>query len=360
MADPEQLYQEVLSEEQGKGVTPAVAEGRAKAARKRAEEGSPHPKEPKWWPGAQPHFEGGNGAAPETAEEEVAEGEVAEEAPAEEPAAEAPAEEATADKQAEEVEQEQTPAAPAAAADPPPTQEQQPAVAAPAAHQAAAAPAPAAQPAASAEPTGTIGVTHGTATGTRLRPEDEVSTEAQFEGQKAMYERRKLIDELVATGVPAVTAQDTDRPRTPWLAVLYLLIPLAVVLGLASQDNDTAAEEGTATETEAPPEGEGGGGEGGGGGLTLVAEGTQWEQDTLTFTAGEPASVEVENADPSVHNMSIYPDEESATAKQDSLFIGPDVAGGETATYEVDPLDKGEYTFICDYHTNMIGTVTVE
>ena len=63
LADPEEIYQEVLAEEQGKGSSAPVAEGRAKAARQRAIEGSPHPKEAKWWPGSQPHFEG-NGAAP--------------------------------------------------------------------------------------------------------------------------------------------------------------------------------------------------------------------------------------------------------------------------------------------------------
>ena len=357
MADSEQIYQEVLSDEQGKGVSPPVAEGRAKAARKRAEEGSPHPKEPKWWPGAQPHLEGGEegGEAEAEAEEEVAEEPAAEEPAEEAPAAEAPAEEATADKQAPEQEQEQTPAAPAAG--------EQPADTAP-------TPAPAEQPAAAAtqpaaaasaqpaeQPAATTGVSHGTATGTRLRPEDEVSTEAQFEGQKAMYERRKLIDELVATGVPAVTASDTDRPRSPWLAVLYLLIPLLVIFYLAGQEDQTAAEEegGGATETTAPEEG---GGEGGG--LVLVAEGTAWEQDSLTLPADEAATVDVENADATVHNMSIYPDEDAATAKQDPLFTGPDVAGGATETYEIDPLKKNEYAFICDYHTNMLGTLTVE
>src|SRR5918992_1205929 len=94
--DPEQAYQEVLQEEQAKGVSPAVAEGRAKAARVRAEKGSPNPKEAKWWPGAQPHLEG-DGAAAEGAEA------AAEEAPAEveEPAAEAPAEQPAAEAPAE-------------------------------------------------------------------------------------------------------------------------------------------------------------------------------------------------------------------------------------------------------------------
>src|SRR5918995_2594877 len=125
--DPEQAYQEVLQEEQAKGVSPAVAEGRAKAARVRAEKGSPHPKEAKWWPGAQPHLEG-DGAAGEEAEAP------AEEAPAEEPAAETPADQPAAEAPAEQ------PAAEAPA--------EQPAAEAPAEQPAAEAPAE--QPAAEA------------------------------------------------------------------------------------------------------------------------------------------------------------------------------------------------------------------
>jgi hypothetical protein len=68
--DPEEIYQEVLQEEQQKGVSGPVAEGRAKAARARAEAGSPHPKEPKWWPGSQPHLEGVEAPAEAPAGEE--------------------------------------------------------------------------------------------------------------------------------------------------------------------------------------------------------------------------------------------------------------------------------------------------
>ncbi len=103
MADPEQIYQEVLAEEQAKGSSSAVAEGRAKAARQRAVHGSPHPKEPRWWPGSQPQFEGGD-AAP-AADAAADEDEAADEAPA----AEAPTSEAAAAEAAVE----EVPAAPA-------------------------------------------------------------------------------------------------------------------------------------------------------------------------------------------------------------------------------------------------------
>ena len=354
MADPEQIYQEVLSEEQGKGVTPAVAEGRAKSARARAEQGSPHPKEPKWWPGAQPHLEGGDGAAPAAAEEEAP---AAEEAPA----TEAPAEEATADVQADEV----APDAPAAQPEPATEEPVAPAAAgttAPAPQSVPQEPAAAAaQPAAAATATQTVvpkttGVSHGTTTGTRLRPEDEVSTDAQFEGQKAMYERRKLIDDLVASGVPQVTAYETDRPRTPWLALLYLLIPLLAIAIVATNDDGAEGEAPPDSETTAPADG----GNGGGTTTTLVAANIEWDTDTLTFPADEEITLTVDNQDSTVHNMSIYPDEEAAESQSDAIFQGDDVEPGASAEYAIDPLDKGTYTFICDYHINMIGEVQVE
>ncbi|MDQ3646423.1 MAG: hypothetical protein M3345_05740, partial [Actinomycetota bacterium] len=114
MADPEQIYTEVLAAEQKKGSVAPVAEGRAKAARARAEHGSPHPTEPKWWPGAQPAFEGGNGAAPAEAPAEQPAEEPAE-APAEQPAAAAETDEAAPDNAPAEAAAEQ----PAAAAVPP-------------------------------------------------------------------------------------------------------------------------------------------------------------------------------------------------------------------------------------------------
>lgn len=336
MADPEQIYQEVLQEEQGKGSPSAVAEARAKAARARAEHGSPHPKEPKWWPGAQPQFEGG-GAAPVAADEPVAE----------EPAAEEPAAEAE----------------PAAAAEPEaapaPAPEPEPAPAA-APEPAPAAPAPAEQPAAAAAPAAAAtatqlapedrpaGVIHGTTSGTRLRPEDEVTTEAQFTGEAAVAQRRKMIDELVASGVPAVAAE-SGGSRSPWMALLYLIIPLLAIALLVSQEDKTAASAG-----------EEGGGEHSASGPALAAQGVQFETDTLTLTAGEATTLPFDNKDSVPHNVAIYPDEGAADNQSDALFQGEVVAGGSATEYQVDPLEAGEYVFQCDLHPAMRGTVVAE
>ncbi|MDQ3662839.1 MAG: cupredoxin domain-containing protein, partial [Actinomycetota bacterium] len=197
----------------------------------------------------------------------------------------------------------------------------------------------------------TTGVSHGTASGNRLRPEDGVSTEAQFEGQRAMYDRRKLIDELVATGVPAVAAADSGRARAPWLSVLYLLIPLVVVAFLVAN-----APTETETTAEAPPA------SGGGGGVatdSMVAEGTEFDADTIELAPNEETDFEIDNRDTVVHNLVIYQTEEEATDPNNSLFTSPDVPGGAAESFPIDPLKKGELFFNCEYHANMNGTVEV-
>jgi plastocyanin len=348
--EPEQIYQEVLQEEQSKGSSPPVAEGRAKAARQRAIEGSPHPKEPKWWPGSQPQFEGG-GAAPEVEEEAVAE-EPAAAAPAEEPAAEAPAEEpAAAEAPPAEAPAAEAPA-PEAPAEAPAAQA--PAAEAPAAAPAAEAPAAAAPAATAPAPAETTGVSPGQVAGTRLRPEDAVTSEAQFDGQTAMRERRKLIDELVATGVPAVTAARAGRERSPMLSVMLLVVPLIAVLILVANYGDS--------ETGGGGGGGGGsedGGGGGGGDLTVTASNVQFDTDTLQLTAGEETAIEFVNEDQLVHNIAIYPDDAAADSQSDALFDGEDITG-TTVTYQIPALEAGEYVFQCDTHPAMNGTTVVE
>lgn len=343
MADPEQIYQEVLSEEQSKGVSPAVAEGRAKAARVRAEHGSPHPKEAKWWPGAQPHLEDGAAAPAEAADEA---------APAEEPAEEAapaPAAEAEPDEAA--AQEQQPPEAPVAPETPAATEEEQaPQVpqeqaappAEPAQPAAATAPVPAAAATEVARPSG---VTHGTATGTRVRPEDAVTTEAQYAGQQAMYERRKLIDELVATGVPAAAAQDAGTKRSPALALLYLLIPLLAIAVVLAQDTGGGG---------AAAEGEGGGA---GGGMTIAAANVQFDTQELTFPADQETELTLDNEDSVEHNFSIYETEDA----QEDFFIGQNVGPGASTTYNIPAMPAGDYFFRCDLHpTSMVGTAIVE
>jgi plastocyanin len=347
--DPEQIYAEVLSEEQQKGSAPAVAEGRAKAARARAEAGSPHPKEAKWWPGAQPQFEGG--AVPAAADDEVAGAPaVSEPAPAEAPAvvaevpaappAEAPAALAAPAPAGTATEAPQQQAGEATTQAPPPVAP----VDATAPVPASAAQVPAPQPAPAAPlPSG---VSAGTTTGTRLRPEDESATDAQFAGQQAMYERRKLIDELVSTGVPVVTASGSGRSRGgAFMALLYLLIPIAAIAILASVNKGAATPSpGASTGSSAPSV------------PTLVAQNVQFTTSTLSFPADKPVTLHFDNKDSTTHNVGIY---DKNGGKE--LFKGSVVTGPNATDYKVSPLKAGTYYFQCDIHpASMNGTLTVK
>ncbi len=76
--------------------------------------------------------------------------------------------------------------------------------------------------------------------------------------------------------------------------------------------------------------------------------------DRLDAPAGEPFTLAFDNQDDGVpHNVAIYQD---ASAAQ-SLFVGDLVDGPKTVTYDVPPLDPGEYYFRCDVHPQMNGTL---
>jgi plastocyanin len=188
------------------------------------------------------------------------------------------------------------------------------------------------------------GVIHGTATGTRLRPEDESTTDAQFQGQADMYERRKLIDELIATGVPAISANEAGERRSPALALLYLLIPILAIAFLLAQNDSAPA-------TAEPAAG------GGSGALTLTASNVSFNTDSLSVAAGKESTLHFTNDDSVAHNFSIYEDDTAAK----NLFKGQETAGGSETDYQIPALDPGEYYFHCDLHpTSMEGTLTVK
>jgi plastocyanin len=167
-----------------------------------------------------------------------------------------------------------------------------------------------------------------------------------------MQQRRKIIDDLVATGVPVVTAADAGRTRAPMLVLLYLLIPLIAVLYLVNQQ-ETPSE---ATEVPAPVESEAEGNTSGDQ-LEVTAASLAFDVDQLTVPADEPFTVSVKNDDTAVHNLSIY---DGDSAEGELILEGQDAAPGATVEESVEGLPKGSYYFQCDYHPSMSGTITAE
>ena len=135
------------------------------------------------------------------------------------------------------------------------------------------------------------------------------------------------------------------------LVALYPVL-IAVIIaqtGVLEPAEGAAAEE--QTETAAPSAEN-----------AIVAEGTAWSppNPTIELTAGEPTDYTLENRDSVEHNMAIYPSEEEASDPGNALFTSPDAEGGATEEFTIDPLDKGDYYFICDYHPTMTGTVVAQ
>lgn len=80
----------------------------------------------------------------------------------------------------------------------------------------------------------------------------------------------------------------------------------------------------------------------------VVASGNAFDPADLQLTAGETATITVENADSVLHSFTI-----------DEAGVDQDVEGGQSASVEVAAPEAGTYTFYCKYHSGMQGSITV-
>jgi plastocyanin len=91
----------------------------------------------------------------------------------------------------------------------------------------------------------------------------------------------------------------------------------------------------------------------------MVAEGTEFSADEIELAPKKTTDFEIENRDAVVHNLLILQTEADAADPDSALFKSPDVAGGATESFPIEPLEKGDYYFVCSYHANMNGSVKV-
>ncbi|MDH5223441.1 MAG: cupredoxin domain-containing protein [Actinomycetota bacterium] len=110
----------------------------------------------------------------------------------------------------------------------------------------------------------------------------------------------------------------------------------------------------------APAPDGGGGGDCGADGeirLDIVAKGIAWDTTCLVGPAGEAFTVNVDNQDAGIpHNFDLLTEEGG-----DQIGATAVEPGIVQQTLDIDPLDVGEYHYVCDVHPNMTGTlVTVE
>jgi Cupredoxin-like domain len=142
---------------------------------------------------------------------------------------------------------------------------------------------------------------------------------------------------------------------------------LAAGEGGPGQGTEGGGDQPTPGGGESPGEQPGEGGpacEPGGTELSIVAPpgaaGTGFDTQCLAAPANAAFAVEVRNDDAEVHNWAFYRDPSAAEHLGGGTIDEP-IAGGQSTTYEVDPLQAGRYFYRCDFHpTTMTGTLVVE
>jgi len=73
----------------------------------------------------------------------------------------------------------------------------------------------------------------------------------------------------------------------------------------------------------------------------------------VTLPAGTPLRIILDNADTSVpHNVAV-------TRDGTEIAKGPIISGPARAETRFGPLTAGSYTFVCDVHPTMTGTLTI-
>ncbi len=96
---------------------------------------------------------------------------------------------------------------------------------------------------------------------------------------------------------------------------------------------------------------------GGGGGevLKIAAQNIAYDTTQEAVPANTPFKIDFTNNDAGIpHNVAIH------DSSNKEIFKGEIFPGVATKTYDVQALPAGEYTFVCDVHPNMTGSLTAE
>ena len=88
-------------------------------------------------------------------------------------------------------------------------------------------------------------------------------------------------------------------------------------------------------------------------GTTVVAKDIAFNPTSLTIPADTATQITLDNQDAAPHNIAIK------DAGGTTVFKG-EIVTQTKVTYDVDALPAGAYTFWCEVHPNMTGTLTVQ
>ena len=90
-----------------------------------------------------------------------------------------------------------------------------------------------------------------------------------------------------------------------------------------------------------------------GSGTTVVAKDIAFNPTSLTIPADTATQITLDNQDAAPHNIAIK------DAGGTTVFKG-EIVTQTKVTYDVDALPAGAYTFWCEVHPNMTGTLSVQ
>ncbi|HEX8940627.1 MAG TPA: cupredoxin domain-containing protein [Candidatus Limnocylindrales bacterium] len=87
----------------------------------------------------------------------------------------------------------------------------------------------------------------------------------------------------------------------------------------------------------------------------MTAQNIAFDPTSLQASANTAFQIAFDNQDQGIpHNIDIK------NSSGSSVFKGDLVTGPSSATYSVPALPAGDYTFVCDVHPNMTGTLSVK
>ena len=87
--------------------------------------------------------------------------------------------------------------------------------------------------------------------------------------------------------------------------------------------------------------------------VTVVAKDIAFQTTDVAVKAGAPVTIDFDNQDGAPHNIAI------SDANGKTVFKG-DIVSNTKVAYSVPALAAGTYTFICEVHPNMKGTITAK
>lgn len=127
------------------------------------------------------------------------------------------------------------------------------------------------------------------------------------------------------------------------LVLTLSLVALAIIITACSGATAAPATDGPAASPAAPA----------GDSIVIVARDMQFQTSTVTVPANKPVVIVLDNQEGAPHNIALK------DASGGDVFKGEIVTNAKV-TNNIPALAPGTYTFLCEVHPNMKGTITVQ